>query len=253
MLIMNTKSKNWTRVVGWLVSILVAVIGTFGLTSYSANQNQHQTQAQEQSIYINIGGEQIEINEDNAQGLYGDLAENNEALSDEVDSLKETNKALSEENERFKAYGTAALVSKIKDFDSDKVSLLAYDPVNSNNWNKNEGSLNDSLGNNYSVTLPYVILGAGSFAEYYTNGGYAKLQFRIASHESMAQNNVSVIKIYADDILVFTSTEFGRKTESELFAADITGAKFVKIVCERTSGSSYDNSCILFLDSTLEK
>ena len=143
------------------------------------------------------------------------------------------------------------LVSLVKEYDSDKVSLLAFDPVNSDGWKKNEGTLNDSLGYGYTVTLPYLIVSEWSCAEYYTNQNYSKLKFKIASHEEMGQENKSQIKIYADDILVFTSPEFDRKTESESFIVDINNAKFIKIECVQTAG--YGNSNLLFLDSTLEK
>ena len=242
---MAQNNKTWIAVVGWVVTIAAAIIGTYSATSQS------QEQTQKQSISININGQQVEINEDNAQQLYGDLEDNNEALNDEIDNLKETNEALSSENAKYKAYGTDALVSLVKEYDSDKVSLLAFDPVNSYDWNKNEGTLNDSLGYGYTVTLPYLVMWNGSYAEYYTNHNYSKLKFKIASHEEMGQENTSQIKIYADDILVFTSPEFDRKTESESYVVDINNAKFIKIECVRSSG--YGNSKLLFLDSTLEK
>lgn len=244
---MAQNNKTWIAIVGWVVTIIAAIIGTYS----AASQSQEQTQEQSQSLYININGQQVEINEDNAQQLYGDLEDNNEALNDEIDNLKETNEALSSENAKYKAYGTDALVSLVKEYDSDKVSLLAFDPVNSDGWKKNEGTLNDSLGYGYTVTLPYLVMSEWSYAEYYTNQNYSKLKFKIASHENMDQDNKSQIKIYADDILVFTSPEFDRKKESESYVVDINNAKFIKIECVQTAG--YGNSNLLFLDSTLEK
>lgn len=243
--------KTWIVIGGWVISIVVAIIGTY--SAAAQEQNQGQVQSQEQSISININGEQVEINENNAQKLYDNLEENNEALSNEVNSLKEENEALSSENNKYKAYGTDALVSIDKNYASNKVSLLAFNPVNSGAWNKNEGTLNDSLGNNYNVSLPYLLVGSGAYSEYYTNGMYSTLSFKLAAHENMEQGAASQIKIYADDILVFTSSEFNRKTEAESYDVDINNAKFIKIECVKLEGDSWDNATLLFLDSTLEK
>lgn len=244
---MAQKNKTLITFVGWVVTIVAAIIGTYGATTQAQNQTQSQ------SISVNINGEQVEINEDNAQELYENLEDNNEALSNEINSLKETNEALSSENDRYKSYGTDALVSKSKNYDSNKVSLLAFNPVNSSGWNKNEGTLNDSLGYNYSVSLPYLLLDSGAYSEYYTNGMYSKLSFKLATHEDMGQGTASQIKIYADDLLIFTSSEFNRKTEAESYVVDINNAKFIKIECVKTEGGSWDQAKLLFLDSTLEK
>lgn len=243
--------KTWIVIGGWVISIVVAIIGTY--SAAAQEQNQGQVQSQEQSISININGEQVEINENNAQKVYDNLEENNEALSNEVNSLKEENEALSSENNKYKAYGTDALVSIDKNYASDKVSLLAFDPVNSKDWEKDKGTLKDSLGNDYTVSLPYLIMDSGAYSEYYTNGKYSKLSFKIAAHEDMGQGVFSQIKIYADDILVFTTSEINRKTEMKSYTVDINNAKFIRIECIRTENSNWDSARTLLLDSTLEK
>lgn len=248
---MVKKNKTWVIIGGWLITIIVAIIGTYGAATQEQNQNQ--TQSQEQTISININGEQIEINEDNAQKLYNNLEDNNEALSNEINTLKEKNELLSSENAKYKLYGTDALISKDKNYDSDKVSLLAFNPVNSNGWNNNEGTLKDSLGNNYNVSLPYLVMDSNSYSEYYTNGIYSKLSFKLAAHEDMGQGVNSQIKIYADDILIFTSSEINRKTEIESYTVEINNAKFIRIECVKTENSGWNSARTLFLDSTLEK
>lgn len=247
---MSTKTK-----IGWLVSIIVAIIGTFGATSVAMNQNQNQSQSQSQqqnqSIVVNINGESVELNQNNAQEVYNDLENDNNELSDEVEQLRKENDELSDQNAQFKKYGTDALVSKEKDFSENKVSLLAFEPVNSNAWKANEGTLKDSLGNIYTVSLAYIIVNHDAYGEYYLNNAYSKLEFKLAPHENMGQEARVQVKVYADDLLVFTSEEISRKSESKTYAVDIKNAKFVKIVCERVE--SWDNASLLVLDSKLIK
>lgn len=83
-------------VIGWVVSIIVAIIGTFGATSVAMNQkqtqdqnqNQGQSQQQNQSIVVNINGEEVELNQNNAQEVYNNLENDNNELSVEVEQLK---------------------------------------------------------------------------------------------------------------------------------------------------------------------
>lgn len=255
---MDSKSnkKRWVTIGGWIVSIVVAIIGTYG--AVASSQSQFQSQEQNQSIVLNINGEEVKIDQDNAQDVYNELEEKiNTAdtmlteLQTKIDSLEQTNDVLESENEKYKGYGMDALVSINKNYDTDKVSLLAFAPVNSNDWNPNEGTLKDSLDNDYFVTLPYVIINAGSYGEYYTNGMYKTLEFKLVPHETMDQSNVSQIKIYADDLLVFTSKNIHRKTENETYSVNIGNAKFIKITCEQIEGRY--NSSVMLLDSTLIK
>lgn len=244
------------KITGWIVSIIAAIIGTYSISSSIIKQDQNQRQ--QQALYINVGDDKIELREDNAQAIYDEL-DSKVKVADEmltelevkIDSLKDENNKLFEENKKYQGYGTDALVSKEKDYDANKVSLLAFSPVNASQWEPNQGTLKDSLDNNYSVTLPYIVIHSGSYSEYYTNGLYKVLSFKIAPHESMSQDTAAQVKVYADDILVFTSQDIDRKTEMQTYSANIDGAKFIKITCERILG--YGDSSVLILDSTLEK
>lgn len=244
-------------VIGWLVSIVVTIIGTYGATTAYHNQTNVNTansnnnyQTQEQKIIIQVDGENIELNQDNAQKIYGDLEDEKSDLNEEIENLKESNESLNSELSNYKQYGTAALVSKNKSYDSDKVSLFAFEPVNKTYWESNDGTLKDSLGNNYTVNLDYIILGGYSCGEYYTNQNYSALQFTLAPHESMSQDSAAVVKVFADDLLVFTSDEITRKSEAESYTADISNSKFIKIICENIG---YSGAEVLCLDLTLIK
>lgn len=246
---MNKKIKT---IIGWVVSILVAIIGTLGVSQISntATSTSTSTSNQNQSITINIDGQSVEINEDNAQNVYDKIEDDKNNLSSQVETLEEKNQNLSSQLARYKEYGTAALVSKNKNYDANKVSLLAFEPVNQDDWHPNEGTLKDSLGNTYTVNLDYLILNQGDYGEYYTNEKFSKLQFKLVPHETMRQDSAAVIKVFADDLLVFTSDEMTRKSEAETYTVDINNSKFIKIVCESIHG--YDPN-VLILDSTLIK
>ena len=262
------KTKIWLKIIGWIVSIIVAIIGTFSVSSMINEQKQEQTQEQHQSqseqqnqsqeIIVNIDGQNVELKQDNAQKIYDDLeqritdADNQlSSLETQIAALRQQNSDLLDENKKFESYGTDALVSTNKNFDADKTSLFAFSPVNSSGWDPNEGTLKDSLDNGYSVSLPYIIISNGSYGEYYTNGKYTSLELKIAAHESMSTGTVSQIKVYADDLLVFSSMNIDRKTEMQMCSVSINNAKFIKITCERVGG--YDNSSTLILDATLIK
>ncbi|MCQ2485795.1 MAG: NPCBM/NEW2 domain-containing protein [Clostridia bacterium] len=239
-------NKKVTTVIGWVITLVAAIIGTFEATKniYSIEMNPSQ------NITVNIDGKEVDINKDNAQDVYDEIENDKNSLSSQVETLEEKNQDLNSELARYKEYGTSALVSKNKSFDSNRISLLAFEPVNQHNWNPNEGTLKDSLGNIYTVSLDYLVLDNGNYGEYYTNGQFSKLQFRLAPHETMGQDSSAVIKVFANDLLVFTSDEITRKSEAETYTVDINNAKFIKIVCEGING--WDNN-VMLLDSTLIK
>ena len=258
----NNKSKTptWIIVIGWFVSIIIAVIGAFGAAASSYNQKIEQAinTSANNSVIVNIDGERITLDSEKAQSIYNDfevkMSDANSQLSDlqeEIDNLKIENSALETENKKFENWGTDALVSKDKDYDADKVSLFAFKPVNSDYWEPNQGSLNDSLNNEYSVSLPYIVVSDYSYGEYYTNGKFSKLKCKIAPHEEHPSDSSVQIKIYADDVLVYSSSDITRKTECFEFEADISNAKFIKIIFDTTSG--YSTSKLLIMDATLIK
>ena len=260
---MNRKSssKKWIIIIGgWIVTIVAAIIGTFTVSS-GGNQEVKQgnnSNNANNSVVVNIDGYATELDSAKAQNLYNDLKDKvtsaDEMLSElqtKIQSLEDQNSELASKNERFENYGVDALVSKNEAYDSEKISLFALEPVNSDCWEENVGTLKDSLGNNYTVTLPYIVIDSGSYGEYYNNGRFSRLQGKIAPHEEKAQENLTQIKIYADDILVYSSSDIDRKTECFEFDVDINKAKFVKVSCEMTSG--YGNSNLLLMDATLVK
>ncbi len=248
------------KVIGWIVSLIITIIGTFGVTSAVYNNQIEQTinSGDNSTITVNIGGESITLNPENAQNIYSELEQKIitadsllEELQTKVDGLESENTALEIENRKYQNYGTEALVSIDKDYDSDKVSLFAFDPVNSSSWTVNEGSLKDSLNNDYSVNLPYIIASSSSYAEYYTNGKFSKITGKVVPHKSHGDEASAQMRIYADDMLVYSSADITRKTECFEFDVDISGAKFIRISFDVSP--SYGSSRLLVMDTTLIK
>ena len=55
--------------------------------------------------------------------------------------------------------------------------------------------------------------------------------------------------MYADDTLVFSSPNIGRKTDMQSYQVDVTGAEYIKIVVDTTE----DGDAIMLLNCTLTK
>ena len=126
--------------------------------------------------------------------------------------------------------------------------LLSLTPVNFQQWNTDQGVLEDSLGNTYTTTHSYVIVSFG-YGEYYVNGQYGRLDGTVVPHKDHRQDTRAQVKVYADDTLKYTSPPIDRKTEAFSLSVDITGAKFVKV--EATSGVCC-GSRVLLMDFILK-
>lgn len=256
---MSEKKKKISgkSILSCIVSLVVGIAGVLGAQTVFKNDtsnknvntnNNSNNQKQEQSITININGQDVEINKNNAQTIYGNLEAEKDKLSVTVDELNS-------ELDDYKQYGKEALVSINPNYDSAKVSLFAFEPVNFNEWKKNEGSLKDSLGNEYDASMPYVVMQGDSYGEYYPNGKFQKLKFTVAANESMTIDETSTVTVMIDDDLtVLTIDNISRKTEPKSYTVDLKGAHFVKIICSNSSGTWYANRAkVMLLDATLIK
>lgn len=121
-------------------------------------------------------------------------------------------------------------------------------------WSNHEPK--DAFGNSYLQSVNYIVLdvrkmGAGwaeessrkgyqAFSsEYYTNGNYDELTMKIAPDQWMGNYGTAYVQVYADDKLVKVSDEIVRKTEPFTLTANISGAKYVKIVVDLYRGFNY--------------
>ena len=137
--------------------------------------------------------------------------------------------------------------------DSRPISVFTLEPLNSNRWGYNEGVLEDSLGRTYSVTYPYKVAENGNYAEYYVNGNYSAITGRIVPHKDFDANEKVQFRVYADDVLVYSSTDINQKTLEFTFDVNISGAEFIKIEVARTIGGRSYYGGILIMDMVLEK
>ena len=129
---------------------------------------------------------------------------------------------------------------------------------------RKEDVATDSKGNTYSDQLVFYAEfnhyndGSKSFdkpsIEQYTGGKYSKFKATIVPHKEMDEYNKgcgAVVKIYADDRLIYTSTTITRKGSSVSVDLDITGVQYLKVQVEPTSSleSYYNNYTIILSDA----
>ena len=166
------------------------------------------------------------------------------------------------------AYGVVGhderLISEYEYIDSmQPVYLDELTPVNydSNMWSKWQYgvTLTDTLGNKYGEYACAIRLGmynsaywyGTSWAEYYLGKEYRTISGEIVPENKTSTEGQCQFVIYADDVCVYRSEPITRKSAKISFTADISGAEFIKIICEGLNGQ---NSCYFYLiDPKLEK
>jgi len=147
--------------------------------------------------------------------------------------------------------GNAELIAKKDAINAGKpISLFALEPLNSDNWQYNQGELEDSLGRKYSVTLPYTVIEYG-YGEYYINGQYTAISGRIVPHKIFNSFGSTQLRVYADESLVYSSPDISQKTLEFSFNVNITGAEFIKVEVVETD--TYWYNLILIMDMILVK
>ncbi len=135
------------------------------------------------------------------------------------------------------------------------VSLSTLTPINGG-WTWNEGTPTDPFGVTYTNASNFVIFNGyytGSFykAEYRLYGEYETLTGEFISHMDIGENGRSTIQIYADDVLVYTSPEIGRKTDLTDFSVKISGADYVRIEVSTNCAVTYESYETLILMNCL--
>lgn len=109
--------------------------------------------------------------------------------------------------------------------------------INKDQWSDwNAGSPTDPFGNDYSGACNFIILGFYGrnvnehYIEYRLYGEYSRLTGSIAPQIETDVNYVARLQVYADDVLVYTSPDVGRKTDAIPFSVNVSGAEYIKIV-----------------------
>ena len=142
------------------------------------------------------------------------------------------------------------LTNKRNEVEAKKpVSITTLTPINGS-WDWNEGNPVDPFGNDYSSACNFAIhemLGDGTKSiEYRVYQNYSTLTGSIAPYKSIEEDGEACIKIYADDVLIYTSPTITRKTDAFEFSVNITNAEYIIIqFCGINSGYWTRNAALL--------
>ena len=135
---------------------------------------------------------------------------------------------------------------------SKKKSITTLSPINQDLWSWNDGEPIDQFNTDYSHVCNYSILTNTNrknshYIEYRLNGDYNTLKGQIGSHTSMGEDGYGVVRIFADDVLIYTSPTISRLTDLFNFEVDVSNIDYLKFDVEMYWGSS-----IILSDVTLE-
>lgn len=167
------------------------------------------------------------------------------------------------------------LEAKLEEVQGSKpVSLSTFTPINGG-WDWNTGTPTDSFGTTYNTASNFVIFSKSSgtaewngeslylgddslgyeyesYAEYRLYGDYKTLSFDVVPHSDMGEYCYGSVKVYADDNLVFSSADIGRKTDLQSYQIDITNADYIKIVVKDVKPYG-DGDTLMLLNCMLSK
>ena len=136
--------------------------------------------------------------------------------------------------------------------DSNGTSLFADTfLVNSAYWKVNNGEPSDSLGNTYTPKN-YVIAQIHAYANYNIREEYTKIEGEIAPIKGKVDifTGGSVLRIYADDMLIYESPPISPTTYKIEFSKEIPpNTRILKIVGNNTQWASGDD--LLLMDFIL--
>lgn len=165
-----------------------------------------------------------------------DLLLNDYRINDAIEIVEEAKKAVPE-NEK--------LAQRLDELKKAKPIVITDLPdMNASKWKWNEGTPVDPFGNDYSSMTNYVIFHNQSSdkrqIEYRVDGKYKKITGIVAPHKDIGEKITGIVSIYADDSLVYTSSTVMQKTDAVTFAADIEGAKYIKIEVRFNATNPWD-------------
>lgn len=140
------------------------------------------------------------------------------------------------------------------------VSLSSLSPTNGGfTWN--DGVPGDPFGNSYSALQNYVILHSeysswdghgGNTAthsvEYQVGKNYDTLSFNLVPYSEFGENGWSYLRVYADDVLRYTSEKITQKTQPHNISINISDAEYIKIIVYTD-----EFSCTMMTDVLLSK
>lgn len=150
--------------------------------------------------------------------------------------------------------GNQILTDKQTALENNRPLVLAtLTPINGGfTWN--DGDPKDPFQVTHSDVGYYTLIEGGGdssvYAEYRVYNKYKTLTASVVPHADIRETAKVYVKVYADDMLVYTSPEIGRKTDKFEISANIAGADYVKIVVEVKDNYGYYNA-LIFMDPQL--
>ncbi len=125
--------------------------------------------------------------------------------------------------------------------ENDSVGLNTLTPINGGfEWNSGDPA--DPFGNDYLGVSNYTIMHASTnyngdhhwestySAEYMVSQEYDFLSFTVSPYSDFGQSASSYIRIYADNVVRYTSDKVGQRTQPYNIKVDISDAEYIKIV-----------------------
>ncbi len=143
----------------------------------------------------------------------------------------------------------AVLKDKLRELENQApVDLLAMTPIDSGTWTVGAGTLKNAAGKAVSPRAQYIVA-KDTFAKYTLGGRFKVLRGVINTHRDLPNELVGTVKIYKNDILVYTTPSITKSTEPINFSVNIEGARDIKI--EVSGGSDSKNVSLLLYDMFL--
>lgn len=136
-------------------------------------------------------------------------------------------------------------------------ALYLIDYSNGNSWHKyyyQDSSFTDSFGNVYDGAHCYVgVLNEGQYSIHNLNGMYSKFTGSIVAMQNTSTVDTYSIKIYVDDVLVYTKSKFSKTTGKIDFSVDVSGGTKLTIKVCTDNGKGDSNMSVAIVNAQLTK
>lgn len=141
----------------------------------------------------------------------------------------------------------------VSGYESGVTSVATLKPINGGfTWDS--GVPTNIMNDSYVKAANYTIYHGNSCwisynasAEYYLAGKYESVSLDMAPYGDFGQDARSVVKIYVDDVLVYTGGITQKSAKTNTGEIDLTDAKYLKIVIEKS-----DYGCVIISDVLLK-
>lgn len=174
-----------------------------------------------EEILDNAIFEYFDIVEKESQNAFKE--EGHKAAIEVLDNYCDTFSGYDEYEEKLKYYIGLEPDNLLKEY-----KWYSYDDTHAFMWSPSVETQKDVFGNSYSYSIQSMYNSVS--VEYYIPDNYVSLVGVIAPYDN--RKGISVINIYADDVLIYTSPEISGKTQPVEFQINIKNKNYIKIELE---------------------